>query len=69
MSTICCCSLAGTSACRTCSNASFMYTNTTVSIPAKRFCKISGDMCALATEFGYCQLTACIKRDNKWGGI
>lgn len=29
----------------------------------KRLCKATGLMCELATEFGYCQITACIKRN------
>lgn len=29
----------------------------------KRFCKNYGKMCELATDFGYCQLTACIKHN------
>ena len=29
----------------------------------KRLCKATGEMCELATEFGYCQITACIKHN------
>lgn len=29
----------------------------------KRFCKNYGKLCELATDFGYCQLTVCIKHN------
>ena len=29
----------------------------------KKFCKNYGEPCELATDFGYCQLTACIKHN------
>ena len=30
--------------------------------PIKRYCRYTGQMCELATDFGYCKLTACIKK-------
>lgn len=30
---------------------------------SKRLCKNTGLMCELATDFGYCQLSACIKQN------
>ena len=35
---------------------------TTAYMPIKRYCKQTGQMCELATDFGYCQLTACNKK-------
>lgn len=29
--------------------------------PIKRMCRYTGKMCELATDFGYCQVTACVK--------
>ena len=29
--------------------------------PVKRPCRQTGEMCEFAGEFGYCQITACIK--------
>lgn len=29
----------------------------------KQYCRYKGIMCSLATEFGYCQVTACINRE------
>lgn len=29
--------------------------------PIKRMCRCTGKMCELATDFGYCQVTACVK--------
>lgn len=31
----------------------------------KQYCRYKGIMCSLATEFGYCNLTACINREVK----
>ena len=31
----------------------------------KRYCRYKGIMCSLATEFGYCQVTACINIEVK----
>ena len=30
----------------------------------KRYCRYKGIMCEFATEFGYCQITACVKRED-----
>ena len=30
--------------------------------PPKRYCRYTGIMCEVATDFGYCKLTACVKR-------
>lgn len=38
-----------------------MGNSTTSWTPIKHMCK-NGTMCELATEFGYCMVTACIKR-------
>lgn len=35
---------------------------TTAAVEIKRYCKQTGQMCELATDFGYCQLTACSKQ-------
>ena len=39
-------------------------TNTSTSNyqPVKRYCRQTGKMCELAGDFGYCRITACIKR-------
>lgn len=29
--------------------------------PVKRMCRFTGLMCEFATDFGYCQVTACVK--------
>ena len=39
-----------------------MNTSTTNYTPTKRYCRQHGDMCELATDFGYCKLTSCFKR-------
>ena len=31
--------------------------------PNKQLCKATGQMCELATDFGYCQITVCSKRN------
>ena len=33
--------------------------------PVKRSCKSTGKSCELATEFGYCKVTACTKVHNE----
>lgn len=40
-----------------------MDNSTTNYTPIKRLCRTGGQLCELATEFGYCKLTACIKRN------
>lgn len=37
------------------------YDTTTGYTPVRRYCMSTGRMCEYATEFGYCQLTACVK--------
>lgn len=37
-------------------------TSTTNYTPVKRYCRSLNDMCELATDFGYCKLTACFKK-------
>ena len=37
-------------------------TSTTNYTPVKQYCRETGDMCELATDFGYCKLTSCFKR-------
>ncbi len=32
--------------------------------PDKHFCNKTGKPCELATDYGYCKVTACTKRDN-----
>lgn len=39
-----------------------MIDTTTAAVEIKRYCKQTGQMCELATDFGYCQLTACSKQ-------
>lgn len=39
-----------------------MIDTTIAAVQIKRYCKQTGQMCELATDFGYCQLTACSKQ-------
>lgn len=39
-----------------------MNTGTTNLVPVKRLCRMNGTMCEMATEIGYCRLTACVKK-------
>lgn len=39
-----------------------MIDTITAAVQIKRYCKQTGRMCELATDFGYCQLTACSKQ-------
>ena len=39
-----------------------MNTSTTNYTPIKRYCRASGEMCELASDFGYCKLTSCFKK-------
>lgn len=38
-----------------------MNNSTTNYQPVKRYCRYTGEECELATDFGYCQITACVK--------
>ena len=40
-----------------------MNNSTSNYTPIKRVCRNNGQLCELATEFGYCQISACIKRN------
>lgn len=41
-----------------------MADTTTAAVQIKRYCKQTGQMCEFATDFGYCQLTACSKQNR-----
>lgn len=41
-----------------------MADTTTAAVQIKRYCKQTGQMCELATDFGYCQLTACTRQKH-----
>ena len=39
-----------------------MNNSTSNYTPTKRMCRQTGQMCELAGDFGYCKITACVKR-------
>lgn len=41
-----------------------MSNSTSTSCLRKRYCMETQTMCQLATDFGYCSLTACIKKEE-----
>ena len=42
-----------------------MSNTTAIYTPVTRYCKITGQLCELATDLGYCQITACTKKKDK----
>lgn len=40
-----------------------MNNSTSKYVPKKQYCKQTGEMCELAGDFGYCKITACIKKN------
>ena len=44
-----------------------MNTSTSNFTPTKRMCRQTGQMCEFAGDYGYCKITACVKRRHSKG--